>query len=697
MILAAVLATAFLMRVYPARYGFYLNEFDPYWDYYAANFLVERIDMRGLAGIADYYEWRDTRTWHPEGRDVATTSQVGLHFGGAFLYLFARNVLGSSLSLYDFLVLLPVFVGALTIIPVFLLTRKVGGTTAGTFAALVTAFFPPLIQRGGLGWFKSEPFALLLAITGLYLFTSVYDETVGRRGLVVRAVGAGFLLGYANTAWGGAQFLTLIVGALLFLLPFLRLDVERTFRAGVIIAIVNIFVSSTIGVPSIQGAEFVRTPPSLLLLGGVVFVLFARVWRRLPARAYFGNLLKLLVTLGFVGLGVLSFGAVGAVQLRYLTVLYPYERSGNPLVESVAEHFTPTGADYFSSFYAVLFLAGFGAFVALRRRTMPSILALVLGIAAIYIGSSFSRLLVFPSVALAILGAVGFGELAGSVLRPSLGTAVRKRRVFAGLGSGAKAGFAIFTVLLLVVPAVSTATPNWLSVSDAPVSIASGGTGFRAVVPDWIETLSWIRTNTPEDAVFASWWDYGYWIAVLGNRTSLADNATINQTRIARIGQAFISDEEEGLAILHELQADYVVVFVAGQVLSDQQGIPRYILGGGGDESKKQWFMRIGGFNETDFLEDDGFTPTTRFWAGTLIGRLFPFSVLGFLDPQAPGQALAPQYRRGLIGLHALQINYPVEGEGPLRLVFQSASLQNPISIADGRVFAAVLVYEVVD
>jgi dolichyl-diphosphooligosaccharide--protein glycosyltransferase len=183
----------------------------------------------------------------------------------------------------------------------------------------------------------------------------------------------------------------------------------------------------------------------------------------------------------------------------------------------------------------------------------------------------------------------------------------------------------------------------------------------------------------------------------LGNRTSLADNATINQTRIARIGQAFISDEEEGLAILHELQADYVVVFVAGQVLSDQQGIPRYILGGGGDESKKQWFMRIGGFNETDFLEDDGFTPTTRFWAGTLIGRLFPFSVLGFLDPQAPGQALAPQYRRGLIGLHALQINYPVEGEGPLRLVFQSASLQNPISIADGRVFAAVLVYEVVD
>ena len=55
--------------------------------------------------------------------------------------------------------------------------------------------------------------------------------------------------------------------------------------------------------------------------------------------------------------------------------------------------------------------------------------------------------------------------------------------------------------------------------------------------------------NTPKDSVVASWWDYGYWITSLGNRTSLADNATINSTRIESIAKMFISPEQEGWKI----------------------------------------------------------------------------------------------------------------------------------------------------
>ena len=32
-VLAICFTTAFIMRAYPAKYGFYLNEFDPYFDY----------------------------------------------------------------------------------------------------------------------------------------------------------------------------------------------------------------------------------------------------------------------------------------------------------------------------------------------------------------------------------------------------------------------------------------------------------------------------------------------------------------------------------------------------------------------------------------------------------------------------------------------------------------------------------------
>ena len=33
----------------------------------------------------------------------------------------------------------------------------------------------------------------------------------------------------------------------------------------------------------------------------------------------------------------------------------------------------------------------------------------------------------------------------------------------------------------------------------------------------------WLRDETPEDARVMAWWDYGYQITGIGNRTSLAD------------------------------------------------------------------------------------------------------------------------------------------------------------------------------
>ena len=130
-VLAIAFSTAFIMRSYPAKYGFYLNEFDPYFDYRATKFIVDN-------GIEDYWQWHDTMSWYPEGRDIPKTSQSGLHIVAAYLYL----IFGSGMSLLDFTIILPVILGSLTTIIVFALVRTLGGTTAGMFAALLFAFTP---------------------------------------------------------------------------------------------------------------------------------------------------------------------------------------------------------------------------------------------------------------------------------------------------------------------------------------------------------------------------------------------------------------------------------------------------------------------------------------------------------------------------------------------------------------------------
>ena len=68
--------------------------------------------------------------------------------------------------------MLPVVLGSLTTIVVFALVRTLGGTSAGMFSALLFAFSPAIIQRGNLGWFKSEPLGLFFGLLGVYLLLS---------------------------------------------------------------------------------------------------------------------------------------------------------------------------------------------------------------------------------------------------------------------------------------------------------------------------------------------------------------------------------------------------------------------------------------------------------------------------------------------------------------------------------------------
>lgn len=39
----------------------------------------------------------------------------------------------------------------------------------------------------------------------------------------------------------------------------------------------------------------------------------------------------------------------------------------------------------------------------------------------------------------------------------------------------------------------------------------------------WQEAMGWVRENTSQDAVFAHWWDYGYWVQTMGERATVLD------------------------------------------------------------------------------------------------------------------------------------------------------------------------------
>ncbi len=57
----------------------------------------------------------------------------------------------------------------------------------------------------------------------------------------------------------------------------------------------------------------------------------------------------------------------------------------------------------------------------------------------------------------------------------------------------------------------------------------------RNILDDFREAYYWLRQNTDENARVMSWWDYGYQIAGMANRTTLVDNNTWNNSHIALV------------------------------------------------------------------------------------------------------------------------------------------------------------------
>ena len=120
-----------------------------------------------------------------------------------------------------------------------------------------------------------------------------------------------------------------------------------------------------------------------------------------------------------------------------------------------------------------------------------------------------------------------------------------------------------------------------------------------------------------------SWWDYGYQITAMANRTIIVDNNTWNNTHISRVGQAMASPEDKAYEIMRELDVNYVLVIFGGLTgySSDGQFQLKYFLSRSDqifsvvDINKFLWMVRIGGSTpEGEHIKEfDYYTPSGEF------------------------------------------------------------------------------------
>nr|AIF13193.1 putative membrane protein required for N-linked glycosylation (STT3) [uncultured marine thaumarchaeote KM3_60_F11] len=758
-ILVISFSLSFMLRAQPLEYGFELNEFDPFFNYRATQFMVEN-------GLPSYLEWYDDLSWHPYGRDISATSQVMLHTTTAMLY----QTFGMDSSLYDFTIIFPVVVSSLTAIVIFALVRTIGGTTAGLFASLFFAVSPIIIMRGSIGWFKSEPLGLFYGLLAVYLLISGIKSDKGKVS-VAKIVGAGILLAFGLASWGGIQFFILPIGLFFLALPFLRKDNKFIIWTSVIFTSVFFLVT---GLYEKTGFAFISNLSGFFLIGCTVFLVACVIIRRI-SKAQLRNGFVLLGGAIIAGIAIVSSGVISLGSFRYLNAANPFLITTDTLIDSVSEHATTTIDISFYFFSILMVFAGLGAWLLFQKKVNRSLkikgemaaFALIIGFLGIYFSSAFVRLEVFGAISVITLSSIGISILISKILKEGHKPASVVTKI----------SFLAIIVVLLMVPMVYPEKLNWSNNNvGLPITILNSGSHLDISTNDWADAMQWLRENTPEDASIAAWWDYGYWISTLGERKSLADNATLIDWQIRKIAAMYMStpenawqiltadektyvgkyyanlpldtqaasleernfevfaewriwdDDKDGIINAEEvdtwwaegendclkttwtcpkftqnpgtisqyptvfdywksevyviepaitgLDADYVIVNLVAQKLSDENIMDLYVLEQkGGDETKSFWFMKIADLPVLDYYNPELTGYSGKFWDETLLGKLIPFTHILYVDPDNP-EVQSETYKRGYTSIYVKDIKFPSDGDGPFQLVYVPPSFE---------------------
>ena len=608
--LALVLVITVVIRLLPLRWGIQLSEFDPHVHYRLAKYMVDN-------GFFSWTSWTDTMAWYPNGITLSKAVLPGVAATEAFLYQIANAlniapapIFSSTLyhpltadPVFDFCVLFPVIMATLTVLIIYFLGRDIGGKSVGLFSAFFLALSSAYISRTSLGFSDDESVGIFGILLFVLFFLRAINPKISVRKVVAYAALAGLSLGYLFASWGAARYPLGMTLVFVFVLLILKRYSTRLFISYATTFAVALAIA-VFAVPKL-GVSFL-TEPTVLAVAAMflVLVLFESSRHIKTAKS------KLFFVVGFLALIVVVFaalsyfGLVGELSAKFWSVIFPSERLGTStiqqLVQSVQEHRPATWSSLYYDLGLGIFFIPLGIFFAVYNPTNRNIFLAIFGLTAIYFAGSMVRLTLLLAPAASLLCALALVQVIKpfvTILREGPQIPRRKTRFKSRVGKEFSAAFIILIFLLLtsvfVLPSLGSTLPRAVNRAYSPTTIAAGSLPLRPQDPvsDWLDALNWMRVNLPDTAIVASWWDYGYWIRDVGNKTTLVDNGTYNATQIAVVGRMLMSNETEAIEILKEFNATHVLVFPSFR----QDGSAAVY----GDEGKWTWMADIPGLNHT--------------------------------------------------------------------------------------------------
>jgi len=651
-------------------YGYVIHEFDPWFNYRAAEYLAEH-------GYSKFFKWYDYMSWYPIGRPVGTTIYPGMQIASVEIwrasqklsptridtpkeYLAylpkwalqyfpnrARYINWGPMSLNDVCCLVPAWFGGVATFLTFMLTWEVSESSmAGLISAFIMSIIPAHIMRSSAGEFDNEA----VAVSAFVLVLWLWARCIRTERSWVFGVPAGFAYAFAAATWGGYIFINNLIGlhaAFLVAIGKYNSGLHKAFTLYFIIGTVGAMQVPVIGRAPLRSLEQM---PSLLTFLVYQVIEVCDIYRRsrkkpMSGRSFFlfrvGVFTACAGVVAAVAYVLMQMGVFMPLGARIRGLFLEAVKTGNPLVDSVAEH-QPADAQAYKMYLGTpRFWAMAGMLFCWHQKTGGKFLIILYALVAYHYSLKMVRLILICAPVVAVLAGYPAGIVIDWCLEQFVGLicppwpsedkppAVRT----GGMGSILRTAWGIFGPMIY--PAeIKDLTESkesfrrfWIVDRPLRVLIAVvmlGGVyqqskpltkefikhsdeialhmanpqllfktrlrdGSEVIIDDYLRGYEWIRDNTPKDSRVMAWWDYGYQITGVAQRTSIADGNTWNHEHIATLGRIMTSKEAKSHKAMRHL-ADYVLVWAGGH---------------GDDMGKSPHLARIGNSVFPDHCGDD--------------------------------------------------------------------------------------------
>jgi len=304
-------------------------------------------------------------------------------------------------------------------------------------------------------------------------------------------------------------------------------------------------------------------------------------------------------------------GYFGPISSRVRGLFVQHTRTGNPLVDSVAEHQATSPRAYWQYLHYTCYLGPIGFVLCLRKPSDAKCFLLLYASVTYYFSAKMNRLVLLLGPIASSLGGTAVAEIIHWSIQemiifwhygfdaPPTAEAAKAEDTPADKGTKQteesktkpEEDQSILDEMLEPLMEVYQEATGMRRIGAGVFLLGAFyfGTGFyfycdrmgenmshpsimfksklshgkEVIIDDYREAYWWLRDNTPEDTRVMAWWDYGYQINGVANRTTIADGNTWNHEHIATLGRCLTNPEKKAHNIIRHL-ADYVLIWTGG-------------------------------------------------------------------------------------------------------------------------------------